>query len=155
MADIGNLSCSLVCELRGHTNDVNSCAWSPVSSQLLSSCGGDATFRVWDVSKAQQATPTTGGKPSPAPNPSPALVKTVKAHDYYINSIAFNPSGDVLATASSDNTVKLWSTATWTEIGMNRVCVCVHSCVNLYVYIVNVRASLCVMQTSERLLMFL
>ena len=125
MVDIGS---SLVCELRGHTNDVNCCAWSPASSQLLCSCGGDATFRVWDVSKAQQATPTTtGGKPSP----SPALVKTVKAHDYYINSIAFNPSGDVLATASSDNTVKLWSTATWTEIGMMCVCVCV--CVYMHV----------------------
>ena len=123
--DIGNLSSNLVCELRGHTNDVNCCAWSPISSQLLCSCGGDATFRVWDVSKGtaqQRATPTgTSGKPAP----SPALVKTVKAHDYYINSIAFNPSGDVLATASSDNTVKLWSTTTWTEIG---VCVCVCTC---------------------------
>ena len=112
MVDVGNLSSSLVCELRGHTNDVNSCAWSPVSSQLLCSCGGDATFRVWDISKA---TPTSGGKSAV---PSSALVKTVKAHDYYVNSIAFNPSGDVLATASSDNTVKLWSTATWTEIGV-------------------------------------
>ena len=129
--DIGNLSSSLLCELRGHTNDVNCCAWSPVSSHLLCSCGGDATFRVWDVSKAQsqqQTTPTSssgsGSKAAPS-SPSPALVKTVKAHNYYINSIAVNPSGDVLATASSDNTVKLWSTATWTEIGMVCMCVCV------------------------------
>ena len=139
MADIGNLSCSLLCELRGHTNDVNCCAWSPVSSHLLCSCGGDATFRVWDVSKAQQqATPTSSSSSGSkaVPNPSPALVKTVKAHDYYINSVAVNPSGDVLATASSDNTVKLWSTATWTEIGNGvHVCVCEYVCVHVCVYL--------------------
>lgn len=122
--DIGNLSYSLLCELRGHTNDVNCCAWSPTSSQILCSCGGDATFRVWDVSKAT-ATPS-GGKPATT-GASQALIKTVKAHNYYINCCAFNPSGDVLATASSDNTVKLWSTTTWTEIGVC-VCACVFVC---------------------------
>ena len=117
--DIGDLSSTLLCELRGHTNDINCCAWSPTSSQLLCSCGGDATFKIWDVSKGSPAaTPTGQPSRSGKPAPSPALVKTVKAHEYYINYCAFNPSGDVLATASSDNTVKLWSTATWTEIGV-------------------------------------
>jgi len=34
---------------------------------------------------------------------------TLSAHDKPVMSVAFNPGGSMLATASGDNTVKLWA----------------------------------------------
>lgn len=90
--------------LEGHGGDVNSTAWSPTDRDTLCSCSGDKKIRVWKI-----------GGSSPAAKPSP--VETVAAHKLYINSCAFNPSGDVLVTTSSDETVKLWSTVSWTCMG--------------------------------------
>ena len=89
--------------LEGHASDVNSTAWSPASRDVLCSCSGDSKIRVWKVSSS--------GDKKPAPQ------ETVTAHKLYINSCTFNPSGDLLATASSDETIKLWSTISWTCVG--------------------------------------
>lgn len=91
--------------LSGHTGDINCCAWSPVTKNLLcSGGGGDYAFRVWDISKSKE-------------KDNSALLHTIPAHKYYINACVFNPSGDLVATASSDEAVKLWSTASWTLVG--------------------------------------
>lgn len=90
--------------LEGHGGDVNGTAWSPTSRDMLCSCSGDKMIRVWRV-----------GTSSPPAKPSPE--ETVAAHELYINSCAFNPSGDLLVTTSSDETVKLWSTISWTCVG--------------------------------------
>ncbi len=94
--------------LEGHAGDVNSTAWSPTSKELFCSCCGDKHIRVWKID----------GATIPPPDKKPAPVETVLAHKFYINACAYNPSGDLFATASSDDTVKLWSTASWSCVGM-------------------------------------
>lgn len=94
--------------LEGHAGDVNSTAWSPSSKDVLCSCCGDKKIRVWNINDLNLPT-IRESKLAP--------VQTVLAHKLYINSCAYNPSGDIFATASSDDTVKLWSTASWTCLG--------------------------------------
>lgn len=90
--------------LEGHAGDVNCTAWSPTAKDTFCSCSGDKKIRVWKVEDNSSNT-----KPSP--------VETVLAHRFYINSCAYNPSGDLFATTSSDDTIKLWSTASWACLG--------------------------------------
>ncbi|XP_064396865.1 WD repeat, SAM and U-box domain-containing protein 1-like isoform X2 [Halichondria panicea] len=93
---------TLQCKLEGHTSDINCCAWSPITWSTLTSCSGDRTLRVWDISSEP-----------------PKTLSVVPASKYYVNACAYNPSGDLLATASSgdEGIVKLWSTASWTVVG--------------------------------------
>ena len=37
------------------------------------------------------------------------LVKIIRGHSDEINSIAFSPNGEILASGSSDSTIGLWS----------------------------------------------
>ena len=91
--------------LRGHTGDINCCAWSPSNKGILCSCGGgDYSLRVWNIPKSSDKEDST-------------LLHTIPAHKYYINACVYNPSGDLLVTASSDETIKLWSTVSWTVVG--------------------------------------
>lgn len=91
--------------LEGHAGDVNSTAWSPTDKDTLVSCGGDKKIRVWKIGSSLD--------PQDAITP----VHTVVAHELYIKSCAYNPSGDLLVTTSSDETIKLWSTVSWACIG--------------------------------------
>ncbi|WP_375477413.1 protein kinase [uncultured Nostoc sp.] len=44
------------------------------------------------------------------------LIHTLIGHSYSVNSVAFNSDGQMLASGSSDNTIKLWEVATGSEI---------------------------------------
>ena len=82
-------------EFLGHKGDINCCAWSP-GDQMLCTCSGDKTLRLWNVDEGREV----------APSP-------ISAHQFYVNCVAFSPAGDLLASGSSDTSVKLWSTASW------------------------------------------
>ena len=56
----------------------------------LIATGGDRFVEVWDLER---------------PNP----FVTFRGHKYGVNSVAFSPDGDTLASSSIDNTVKLWT----------------------------------------------
>ncbi|BBM86344.1 hypothetical protein UABAM_04730 [Candidatus Uabimicrobium amorphum] len=84
-------------KITGHTNRVNSVAFSP-NGKTLASGSGDKTVRLWDVATGKEITTIT-----------------VHAHTYSVLSVAFSPDGKILASGS-DATVRLWDVATGKEI---------------------------------------
>ena len=101
--DIKMTTASLVCKLEGHTSDINCCAWSPTNWNTFTSCSGDRTLKIWDISSEP-----------------PKTVSTVNASKHYVNACAYNPAGDLMVTVSSsdEQNVKLWSTTSWTVVGV-------------------------------------
>jgi WD40 repeat protein/serine/threonine protein kinase len=93
--------------LRGHTEAVWGVAFSPNGDQLVS-CGLDGTVRVWD-----------GTPLSAAPRPGE---RTLRGHAGAVMSVAFRPGAGraVLASASRDQTVRLWNPATGEATGVLR-----------------------------------
>ncbi|TEY39704.1 hypothetical protein BOTCAL_0453g00080 [Botryotinia calthae] len=80
--------------LEGHSNSVNSVAFS-ADSKLLASGSRDHTIKIWDTA--------TG-----------TLQQTLKGHSNWIFSIAFSTDSKLLASGSGDRTIKIWDTATGT-----------------------------------------
>ena len=121
--------------LTGHTDGVTAVAWSPDGTRLATA-SDDGTVRLWDPTTGQTTTTLTGhtdagargglvprrhppghrqrrrhgaavGPRPPArpPPPSPATPTRCAA-------VAWSPDGTRLATASDDNTVRVWDPAT-------------------------------------------
>ncbi|CAD5948055.1 serine/threonine-protein kinase [Planktothrix agardhii] len=120
---------ALVGTLTGHSNYVESVAFSP-DGRTLASGSDDNTIKLWDVQNRRQIATFTG-------HSSPVLsvafspdgrtlasgsyktiklwdvqnrreVATLTGHSDYVWSVAFSPDGRTLASGSWDKTIKLW-----------------------------------------------
>src|SRR5436309_2914659 len=82
--------------LQGHTNTVNSVAWSP-DGQTLASGSSDWTIHLWDVQTGQ-------------------LRHKLQGHTDAVRSVAWSLDGQTLASGSVDNTIRLWDATTGKEL---------------------------------------
>jgi WD40 repeat protein len=84
--------------LHGHTDSVQSVAWSP-KGKILASGSKDNGIRLWDVVTRHSLGPPLTG------------------HAGTVRSVAWSPDGKTLASGSDDNTVILWDVTTHQPIG--------------------------------------
>jgi WD40 repeat protein len=121
--------------LHGHTDSVESIAFSPVGP-TLASASGDKTIRLWKVSRAGHF---PLGRPLRANNPLYSIAfdptgqalatgsfndiilwnihrrarqETIRDPTGAVTSVAFSRQGNMLAAGGSDGTVLLWNTVT-------------------------------------------
>ncbi|GAM24368.1 hypothetical protein SAMD00019534_075430 [Acytostelium subglobosum LB1] len=79
-------------ELQGHKKKVNSVSWS-CDGKRLASGSWDQTARIWNIENPKQKE------------------LELRGHSESIEQLRYSPTApDVLATASSDKTVKIWDT---------------------------------------------
>ena len=58
------------------------------------SCSADLTIKVWDTNNDYKC------------------IRTLYGHDHNISSVTMIPSTDIIASSSSDKTIKLWEMST-------------------------------------------
>ncbi|KAK4283700.1 hypothetical protein QN277_000625 [Acacia crassicarpa] len=98
--------------LRGHTGAVTAIAFSPRPSavyQLLSS-SDDGTCRIWDARHSQSSLRTYVPRPSDSVigrSSGPSSSNLPLSHQIFC--CAFNASGTVFVTGSSDNLARVWN----------------------------------------------
>jgi len=84
-------------QLRGHNNRVQSVAFSPDGSKIVSG-SGDKTIRVWDASTGVEMLPPLQG------------------HNNRVQSVAFSPDGSKIVSGSDDKTIRVWDASTGVEM---------------------------------------
>ena len=71
-----------------HGGGVRTVEFSPVDASLVASAGESSVIKLWNLRNN--------------------TVKTLNGHTGIVNSIAFSPNGELLASVSDDKTLKLW-----------------------------------------------
>jgi WD40 repeat protein len=93
-----NLDGTLIRTLEGHTKRVWSVSFSP-DGKTLASASSDYTIKLWNIGDGR-------------------LIKTIKddlttpieeGHTSEVLDVSFSPDGETIASASEDNTVRLWT----------------------------------------------
>ncbi|TAL67629.1 MAG: choice-of-anchor D domain-containing protein, partial [Bacteroidetes bacterium] len=130
-------SYNVIYTFTGHTNFVNSVAFSPDGTRLAS-CSSDKTIKLWDIISGTeiQTFPGQNSVSSIAFSPDGSMlasghgdstvklwdinsgieIRTFSGHTRSISSVAFCPDGLKLASGSYDKTIKLWDIDSGTEI---------------------------------------
>jgi len=93
--------------LEGHTQRVASVSFSP-DGQLIASGSYDKTVKVWSLKEdgMNNILPCPSAPLFPC---SPSVLLTLDGHADSVMSVSFSPDSEILASASKDKTVKLWT----------------------------------------------
>ncbi|KAJ6565203.1 hypothetical protein DFH09DRAFT_470836 [Mycena vulgaris] len=86
----------MLMSMQGHSNWVNSVAFSP-NGALVVSGSKDETVRIWDVTKGAEAMKMAG-------------------HSNWVNSVSFSPDGARVVSGSHDQTVRIWDATTGAQV---------------------------------------
>jgi len=92
--------------LIGHKRGVTAVAWSPDGTHLATA-SWDQTVRIWNPTSPQH-----GPWPLRLLNPRLRPIATLTGHTDRVNAVAWSLDGAHLATASDDQTVRIWDPAT-------------------------------------------
>lgn len=84
--------------ISGHGQPILATQFSPQSSSRMVSGSGDGTARIWDCDTNTPA-------------------HTLKGHTSWVLVVSWSPAGDIIATGSMDNTVRLWNPKTGEALG--------------------------------------
>ncbi|KAL0947883.1 hypothetical protein HGRIS_010518 [Hohenbuehelia grisea] len=82
-----------ILHLHGHSASVNSVAFSPDGTRIVSG-SRDNTIRVWNASTGIQT------------------MSPLEGHSNFVTSVAFSPDGTRIVSGSVDNTIRVWNAST-------------------------------------------
>ena len=97
--------------LQVHTGPVLAIAFAP-DGQTFASCGADAVVKLWkmqseDIGDRRQETGERQGDTLLA-----SCCQLLQGHNKWVRFLAYSPDGQILASCSQDETIKLWNLKT-------------------------------------------
>lgn len=99
-----------VLTLHGHDGWIWAIAFSP-DGKTLASCSHDFLIRLWDVQSLDEfepPSPTNLAEVSDSSHLPGTCLNTLRGHTHRVWTIAFSPDGQLLASGSDDQTIRLW-----------------------------------------------